>query len=59
MHRRVLGGALKKRYVAKESVGLIVTSPPYNVSIPYSGAASDDTMCPAPMARAPLVNGAL
>ena len=44
MHRLVLGDALKKRYVAKESVDLIVTSPPYNVGMPYSGAASDDAM---------------
>ena len=52
MHRLVLGDELKKRYVAKESGGLIVTSPPYNVGMPCSGAASDDAMCPAPMAWA-------
>ena len=38
------GDATDKNVLTKESVDLIITSPPYNVGKPYSGDAGDDSI---------------
>lgn len=45
----MLGDALKKRYVAKRSEDLIVTSSPYSGGLPCAGAATISSI-PAPAA---------
>ena len=43
-HKVLPGDATKRRTLAKDSVDLIVTSPPYNVGKSYSGDAADDAI---------------
>lgn len=43
-HRLLQGDATKKSLLAKDSIDLIITSPPYNVGKSYSGDAKDDSV---------------
>ena len=43
-HKLLQGDATKENALPKESVDLIVTSPPYNVGKSYSGHSSDDSI---------------
>ncbi len=44
VHRLIQGDATLRASITRESVDLIVTSPPYNVGKAYSGAQQDDSL---------------